>query len=147
MVFKLQLPQHLVHLTLHLVGFHAVDTSKETTYHPTRSAGGLVQTCQHVHSRRLACTVGTQESEYLAPLYTERDVVNCMEIAKGFYQMFHLDDVIFFYFCYLLVFNAWRIEDTGKLGEDIVGSTNAAHLTLIQKSDAFTAAHLIEIRR
>ena len=101
MVFKLQLPQHLVHLTLHLVGFHAVDTSKETNilgnsqvfvereplrhitdmllyllifradvkaYHPTRSAGGLVQACQHVHSRRLAGTVGTQESEYLAPL-------------------------------------------------------------------------------
>lgn len=104
MVFKLQLPQHLVHLTLHLVGFHAVDTSKETNilgnsqifvereplrhiayvtlnllifradveaYHPTRSAGGLVQACQHVHRRRLAGTVGTQESEDFASLNAE----------------------------------------------------------------------------
>ena len=37
-----------------------------------------------------------------------------MEIAEGFYQMLNLDDVIVFYFFDLLVFNAWRIEDTGN---------------------------------
>jgi len=100
-----------------------------------------------VHSRRLAGTVGTQESEYLAPLYTERDVVNGMEIAKGFYQMFHLDDVIVFYFFIFLVFDARRIEDTGKLGENIIRSANAAHLSLIQKSDTLTATNFIKIRR
>ena len=63
-------------------------------YYPTRSTGGLIQTCQHMHRRRLTCTVGTQKSEYLAPFYTERDVVNCMEIAKGFYQMFYFNDIL-----------------------------------------------------
>ncbi len=47
-----------------------------------------------MHRRRLTCTVGTQKSEYLAPFYTERDVVNCMEIAKGFYQMFYFNDIL-----------------------------------------------------
>ena len=92
MVFKLQLFQDLVHLALHLVGFHFIDTCKESnilghskvfikretlrhianvllyllilradveTYHPTRSTGGLVQACQHVHRCRLASTIST----------------------------------------------------------------------------------------
>ena len=127
MVLKLQLPQHLIHLALHIVRFHTVDASKKTdilsygkvfvereplrhiayvtldlfilradvvAYHPTRSTGWLVQACQHVHGRRLASTVGTKESEYLAFLNTERDVVNGMEIAKGFYQMFYFNDIL-----------------------------------------------------
>ena len=36
-----------------------------------RSAGGLVQTCQYMHCRRLAGTVGTQETEYLTLLDAE----------------------------------------------------------------------------
>ena len=70
-----------------------------------------------------------------------------MERAKGFYQMFHLYDIIVFYFCIFLVLNSWRVKDTGKLGEDIIRSADAAHLSLVQKSDALTTAYLIEIRR
>ena len=130
------------------------------TYHPTRSAGGLIQTCQHVHSCRLAGTVGSQESEYLASLNTERDVVYGMEITKGFHQMLHLNDVVRLFtlifslgFAALLckelftLIYAWRIEDAGKLGEDIIGSANTAHLPLVQKSDALATTHLVEIRR
>lgn len=70
-----------------------------------------------------------------------------MEIAKGFYQMFYFDDILVFCLRGFLVLDARRIEDTGKLGENIIGSTNAAHLSLIQKSDALTATDFVEIRR
>ena len=70
-----------------------------------------------------------------------------MEIAKGFNQMLDFDDILVFCLRGFLVLDAWRIEDTGKLGENIIRSANAAHLTLIQKSDTLTATNFIKIRR
>ena len=62
------------------------------TGHPSSSAGGLVQSCQHVHSRCLARPIGTEKTENLSSLYAERDVINGMEVAKGLDQVLYLDD-------------------------------------------------------
>ena len=56
-------------------------------------------------------------------------------------------DILVFCLRGFLVLDARRIEDTGKLGENIIRSANAAHLTLIQKSDTLTATNFIKIRR
>ena len=57
--------RHVADMFLYLLIFRA----DVETHHPTRSTRGLVQPCQHVHRRRLACTVGPQEAEYLALLH------------------------------------------------------------------------------
>ena len=73
-----------------------------------------------------------------------------MEIAEGFYQMLNLNDVVrlfTFRFSLFTFIYAWRIEDTGKPGKDIIGCADATYLPLIQKSYTFTTTNLIEIRR
>ena len=51
--------------------------------HGARAAGGLVQSCEHVHGGGLTCAVGSEEAENLAPLHAETDVIDGMERAEG----------------------------------------------------------------
>ena len=50
-----------------------------------------------MHGGSLAGTIGSEETENLAALDAEADIVNGMKGAEGFDQMLHLDDVLVLY--------------------------------------------------
>ena len=81
--------RHIAYMLLYLLILGAYVIA----YHPARAAGRLVQSSEHVHRRCLACTVGTEETEYLAALHRETDVVNSMETAECLDKVLHFDDV------------------------------------------------------
>ena len=60
--------------------------------HPQRAAGSGQQSAQHAKRRGLACAVGTEQAEDLAPLNIEADVVNGNETAELADQIADLDD-------------------------------------------------------
>ena len=50
-----------------------------------RSRGGGKISCENVHRGALTCTVGTQETDYLACTDVERNVVYGVKVAVFFY--------------------------------------------------------------
>ena len=117
------------------------------TYDGSCTTGWLVQTRQHVHRRCLACTVSTEETEYLASLHREADVVNGMERSEGLDQVRDLNHILVFCLRGFLVLDARRIEDVLKTVEDNIRRIDVSYLPVVKECHTFAAAHLVKIGR
>ena len=63
--------------------------------HRAAALSGVRQAAEHPHRSGLACTVGTQESENLAPPHVEADAVHGSKRAEPLGQTFYFYDIIF----------------------------------------------------
>ena len=115
--------------------------------HSSGAAGGLVQSRKHVHGSGFSCAISTKETEYLATLHIETDVIDGVERAEGFHQMLHLDDVIRFNFRRLAMLYSRWIKHIFEPIEYHLWLVDSHHLTFAQKCHSFTTAHLVEIGR
>ena len=112
----------------------------------------LTKSGEHTHCCGLACTVGAEESEYLAAMNSERNVVDSTKIAERFYQMLHANHIV--WLCCQLVFNhrfismqCLGIKHFGKTRQYSIGRVDGFHPTVIEKSHALTTSDFVEIRR
>ena len=82
---------------------------------------------KHAHGGGLACPVGSQETENLAPMDLEGDVVYSGEITEPLGQPFHFNHLVFVVF-HPFVLQARRAEDARKACQDTVGGIDAFSL-------------------
>ena len=98
---------------------------------------------EHTHGGSLACTVGTEKAEDFTPMNAERNMVDGGKTAEAFGQVVHFDDVIFTVLC-LIVLQAGRTKDVGKLLQDAFRSIDAMYPTFVDEGDTVALAGLVD---
>ena len=103
------------------------------SHNPSCPTCGLVESCEHVHSSCLTCSVGSKETKDFTLSHREGDIVNSVEIAESLYQMFHFNNVLYsvphlVVIMLIIMFKVGRTKDVAKLMEYLFWRTNTSYL-------------------
>ena len=130
---------HIADVLLHFFGLG----SHIEACHARLASGGTTKPRKHTHGGGLACPVGSQETENLAPMDLEGDVVYGGEVTETLGQPFHFNHIVFVVF-HPFVLQARRTEDACKAGQDAVGGIDAFYLPFVDEGDAVALARFVD---
>lgn len=130
---------HVADVLLHFFGLG----SHIEACHARLAAGGTTKPRKHAHGGGLACPVGSQETENLAPMDLEGDVVYGGKIAETLGQPFHFNHIVFVVF-HPFVLQARRAEDARKTCQDAVRGIDAFYLPFVDEGDAVALARFVD---
>ena len=120
---------HIANVLLYLL----IVCSDVVSHNPSCPTCGLAESCEHVHSSCLTCSVGSKKTEDFPLSHREGDVVNSVESAESLYQMFHFNNVFccashLVFIMLISMFKVWRTKYVAKFMEYLLWQTNTSYL-------------------